>query len=450
MKQTRIPSDRKRRAIALTLALVFLVACGGTEVETVRPHRRAITESFSEPTKTRLRHTYPITMHVTARVGRIDLEPGDRIAKGQELAPVDLTPLELDVERTSAAVSALNARIAVKNDNRLENSALEELTATVRAVGEAVKAASSRVDAEQASYEHAQRNLERIEELAKAHTVAADRLDDARLQAATSLTSLREQQFTHAASRAMLAAVSVGPRAVGEYIARKTLERRTLEEQRAEAVAQLEQARHQLKIARVTSPVDGIVLERYERGDTLLEAGRRLLLVGNLDELEAEAEVLSENALQLKAGAKVEYESSSRVVRLSGSVRRIEPYGFTKLSSLGVEQQRVKVQSSIDNPPENLGVGYRLHARYTTGSRSDALVVPRRTVLQRPDGAFYVLVVAKGRLEERTVEIGLRNDLDLEIAKGLSEDDEVVARPGTRLEAGMKVSARPAQSEGDQ
>jgi len=125
------------------------------------------------------------------------------------------------------------------------------------------------------------------------------------------------------------------------------------------------------------------------------------LLLGNLAELEVETEVLTQDALQLLPGSKVEYETAMGMEKLSGEVTRIDPAGFTKLSSLGVEQQRVLVISSLDSRPENLGVGYRMQARFFTGSKDDALVAPRFSVLQAPDRSYYVLKVEGGVLKRR-------------------------------------------------
>jgi HlyD family secretion protein len=275
--------------------------------------------------------------------------------------------------------------------------------------------------------------------------VTEDELDDARTRAETAVIELRKQEFYAAALRALVVAVNLGPRFVNEYIARKELEREVLVEQLVQARARLAKAEHRLSLARVVSPIDGVVLERFEQGDSPLSAGQPLLLLGNLDELEVIAEVLTQDTLRLEPGSEVSLEPAARIEPIPGKVKRIEPAGFTKLSSLGVEQQRVNVIVSLAGPHDHLGVGYRLQARFFTGSKKDALIVPRFSVLQEPEGGFYVLEVQNGRLEKQPVEIGLRSDLELEVTAGVSESDRIVARPDSSLREETKVKVRAAQ-----
>jgi len=149
--------------------------------------------------------------------------------------------------------------------------------------------------------------------------------------------------------------------------------------------------------------------------------------------------VLTQDVLRLREGSDVSLQAAVGREPIAGKVARIEPAGFTKLSSLGVEQQRVNVIISLEGGRGNLGVGYRLQARFTTGAKADALIVPRYSVLQAPDRAFYVLKAADGVIAKQTVAIGLRSDLELEILSGLGESDPIIARPDATMKEGMRV-----------
>ena len=165
-------------------------------------------------------------------------------------------------------------------------------------------------------------------------------------------------------------------------------------------------------------------------------------MLGNLSELEVIADVLTSDALQLKEGVtRVELQPATGARKLNGRVKLIEPAGFTKLSSLGVEQQRVNVIVSFDNVPEDLGVEYRLQARFLTAAKDDALVIPRFTLMEDPDGSHFVFVIVDGRLAKRTVQTGLENDTEVEITDGLDESDVVVLRPDATLEEGMRAKS---------
>ena len=119
------PSRTSTALVALVVIATFFAGCsGGQEIDVVKPSRGPLVESFTEPAKTRLSETWPITMPVSGRVGRIALEEGARVSKGEALAELDQTPFTQAVAESRARVAELRANIAVNEDDRLENSAL--------------------------------------------------------------------------------------------------------------------------------------------------------------------------------------------------------------------------------------------------------------------------------------------------------------------------------------
>lgn len=428
-----------KRTIAITLTLAWLCGCGGgREVSVITPERGLIEESFTEPAQTRLANVYPITMPVDGRVARIDFEPGDIVTKGQPLAVFDLTPFEQAVAEAQASVAELKARIAVKTDNSLEDIALEQAVKSVEAMGDTLKAAAAQIEAEQARVDRAAKELARKEKLVSDGGVTQSQLDDAQLEADTSLIELRKQQLRHAAYTTLHVITNLGPRAVRQYMSREKLELKTLSYQLAQAEARLALAEHRLSLASIVSPIDGVILERDEQGDDTLTAGMRLLLLGDLGEMEVVADVLTQDALRLRPGSEVILDPGV-VEPVAGKVKRIEPLAFTKLSSLGVEQQRVNVIVSLEGSRDGLEVGYRVQARFLTGRREDALVVPRFSVLQDVDQTYYVFKVVSGVLSKAPVELGLRGDMTLEVTSGLSDKDTIIATPDATMKDGEKV-----------
>ena len=452
MEYNTKPQNISSRSFSFAFILLILacLAAGcneATEIDAARPRRGDIVESFTEPARTRLAKTHRVTMPVPGRIGRIDLEPGDPVRKGQELAAYDLLPFEKVALEARARVAELEALIAVKDDNSLELTFQSAAQAEVTAADEALKAAAAQVDAQKSHQQRAVKELGRMENLIRQKTISESKLDDARLLADTSLIALREQEFTLAALKAIQVAVGLGPGGVGQYIARKRLERTALSHQLTQAQARLDRAQHELKLAALKSPVDGIVLQRYEQGDGTLPAGQPLLLLGNLEQLEVQADVLTQDALRLSVGTKVQLETASRAEPIAGAVTRIEPSGFTKLSSLGVEQQRVRVIVGLEEKPEGLGVEYRLQARFITGSKTDATIVPRFSVLQDTSGAYFVLKIKAGRLQPQPVRLGLRSDLEMEILEGLTPTAQIVSAPDSTMTQGQKVKPRETSSE---
>ncbi len=433
------PKQCKPVAWFAVLALLGLGCGQSIEVKVIVPRRGEIQESFTEPARTRLAKTYRITAPVDCRIERIDLEHGDPVKQGQLLMKFDLVPFTQEVAEAQAAVEELVASLAVLDDNRLEDTALVETFAVVDAAGEAVKAADKQVEAQQARSDRAALELKRMQDLVEHEAIPQSRLDDARLEAETTLIDLRREEFVRAALHALLVAVQTGPQFVSQWVEHEQLKRAEIEHQLAQAHARLARARHRLSLTDVRSPIDGVVLERHDQGDRPMQAGEPVLLLGNLDQLEVIADVLTQDAMRLTPGAEVTLQPATRMQTIRGRVKRIEPQGFTKLSSLGVEQQRVNVIVSLEERPANIGVGYRLRARFLTASKPEALIVPRYSVLQAPDQSFYAFRVEGGRLSRTPVKLGLRSDLELEIVAGLGAGDQIVAAPEASMRDGGRV-----------
>jgi len=201
----------------------------------------------------------------------------------------------------------------------------------------------------------------------------------------------------------------------------------------------------------MTSPVDGVVLKRMVTSELYLPAGTSLLEIGRLEDLQVEADVLSIDVVDVKLGSTVEiYGPAVGSPPAKGTVSQIYPAGFTKVSSLGVEQQRVKVvvafqPSELDRllHQRQLGVGYRVRVRIQVAVKDKALVVPRSALFRNPDGRWQLYAVRSGRARLQDVELGLMNDQQAEVVKGLNEGELVIVAPENNLAEGQRVEAAP-------
>ncbi len=197
----------------------------------------------------------------------------------------------------------------------------------------------------------------------------------------------------------------------------------------------------------MTSPVDGIVLERAVSNERQVASGTVLLRIGRWDDLEIEADVLSQDVVRVKAGQNVEVHGAAIGEQPAKAVvTRIFPAGFTKVSSLGVEQQRVKVIMKFApddltrlREHNDLGVDYRVRVRIYTAEASNALVIPRSALFRGAKNDWRVFTVRRGRAHLQAVKIGLANDEQVEITAGLEEDDRVILAPETNLTEGQRV-----------
>ena len=416
-------------------------------VEAARARMGSIREFVDEQAKTRLPKTHLITMPFTGRIEAITLTEGARVEQGQVVAQIVPRDLKLAVDQAAAAVERLDASIRENADVTVEETAYSQSLQFVKSTIAAVQAAVERMTAGKAKADYAVRDLDRIQRLAATRAQSQDDLERSMLQKVQSDVDYKQDQLVHAAMVAMAAATDLMPTMVRQYIQRKSLSGDVLIKQKAEAEARLQQVLQEQERGTMRSPVSGVVLERLASDERYLAAGTTLMEIGRLEDLEVEADVLTLDVVSAKAGDPVElYGPAVGLPAAKGIVARIFPAGFTKVSSLGVEQQRVKVIIQFADgelkrllAQRRMGVGYRVRLRIFTADKSQALLIPRSALFRAADGVWQTFAVRGGIARLQTVEVGLMNDEQVEITSGLSEGDLVVLAPESTLSDGARV-----------
>ena len=425
----------------------------GRPIEVAEVHKGPIREFVDERAMTRLPQTYLITMPQNGHIAPIELEPGTPVKKGEVVARIIPLDLKLAVEEATAAVERLEAAIQENAETNVEETAFKQAEQFVVSMNETVKAAAARVESGRAKHDYAEKQLGRTLTLFETKARTQEQLDQARLAQVESRVDYQQDQLVYSAMQALQAATNLLPTMVRQYIGNKNLREAVLRKQKAEAEAQLAMILEEQRRGTMTSPVDGVVLSRQITNERFLSAGATLLELGRLKDLEVEADVLSLDVVDVKQGDSVEIHGPAVGPKPArGRVARIYPAGFTKVSSLGVEQQRVKV--IVRFAPEelerliadrHLGVGYRVRIRIITSEKPEALVIPRSALLRGSKTAWQVFAVQNGRTRLVDVRVGLMNDEQAEITAGLNSGDLVVRTPESHLATGLKVtpSTRP-------
>jgi HlyD family secretion protein len=191
----------------------------------------------------------------------------------------------------------------------------------------------------------------------------------------------------------------------------------------------------------VHSPITGKILKLAHECEGPVRTGEALMEVGDPLALEIEVDVLSADAVKIKPGMKVLFERWGGEQPLEGKVRTVEPVGFTKISALGVEEQRVLVISDFTSPAERwnrLGDGYRVEARFILWHGDEVLQIPASSLFRYDDG-WAVFLVQNRRASRQTVKVGQRNGLIAEVLDGVNEGDIVINHPGDDVEDGSRV-----------
>jgi HlyD family secretion protein len=426
---------------------------GGVPVQVAVVREDTIVEFVDEQAKTRLPRTYAITMPFAGRLSEITLSEGQAVRKDEVVARC--MPLDLDLEQRAAQAAVDRLKAAVKENRQLyiEWTAWQQAQSYVEAMVLTVKAAEKRKAAGQARYEFARDVFERrrglVNDTRTSGVITPEQLDEAQLQMKEADANFQQDELVHRSLQALQAATNLVPQMVMHYIERKGLEGEKLARERDQAQAQLDQVQLKLKRGEMKSPVDGVVLSRPQQNEQFLAAGTTLLEIGRVEELEIEADILSQDAIKVSEGDKVEiYGSALGQARVSGSVKRKYPGGFTKISSLGVEQQRVKVIVGFDSgvlaqlreEKRGLGVGYQVRVRIITDAKVGAVVVPRSALFRAADGRWQVFKVVGRRARLSDVQVGLMNDEHVQMVSGLRPEDRVILAPETNLRAGDRVS----------
>jgi HlyD family secretion protein len=446
--------------LGLIVVAVGAVAIGGrffdegVSVEAARARVDGIRETIDERGKTRLPRVYHVTMPFTGRIEEIKLVEGTPVKRDQVVAQIVPEDLRLAMDAATAAVERLDASIKQNDDASVEKVALQQSHKFVESMDRSVEAAKERVRAGKAKLDYAQRNRDRIYNLYRDKKLAASEQEFEAAQLALVQADVDYQQdlLVQRAMEAMQAATNLMPVTLTEYIGRKQLSREVLARQKEEARVRWRESKLNAQRGSMSSPVDGVVLQRLETDERMVAAGTVLLEIGDLKELEVEVDVLSQEVVKVKVGQPVEVFGPAIGERpLTGAVKNVYPAGFTKVSSLGVEQQRVKVIVAFDEADQqrlierrgkgewDLGVDYRVRVRIITAMHSGALVIPRSALFRSADGGWQVFVIREGKAQLQPIEVGLMNDEEVEVQSGVTADELLVLAPETNLTDGTKV-----------
>jgi len=319
----------------------------------------------------------------------------------------------------------LDTRAREMNEARLRAA-----EAAVHAVQTRLTTAEQQARAATAEAEYWSQQLRREQTLAQAGDIAQERIARTRSEA----------QRTEATRRAAENGVAT---------VRADVEQARAEVEAARAALLNPSVGNPQKSGEVVSvrwPVSGRVLKVVKESEGVVQAGEALIQLGNTRALEVEVEVLSVDAMRMRPGTEVEFTRWGGEKPLEGRVRVVEPSGFTKISALGVEEQRVRVIADITSPEsewQRLGDGYRVEAVYILWRGENVLQVPASALFRNGD-QWFVFAVEDSVARRRAVRIGHRSGLSAEILSGLKEGEPVITHPDETVQDGKKVEPKTA------
>lgn len=382
------------------LLLLSLIAWGfwpkPVIVETAVVSRAALTVTVSEEGKTRIRNRYVVAASVAGRMRRVPLKPGDEVKAGVTVLTViePVAPPLLDPRAREQAEAEVSMREA------------------------AGKQAAQALEAARAALKLADADRERVRSIRRNGTVSEAERDRAEGEASIKAAEVRASEFSMQVNDFRLA--------------------------QARAALARPETGHVGGVVEIKSPVSGRVLKVMQESEMVVVPGLPILEVGDPQDLEIEAEMLSRDAVVIHAGDPVDIEQWGGEAALKGRVRRIEPAAFTKISALGVEEQRVIVLCDlIDESPaaKTLGDRFRVEVRVAVWQADEALVVPSGALF-REGNAWKTFVYRRGRAVATTVEAAHSDGRHTEVLSGIEAGDEVLIHPPDSVKNGTRVTRR--------
>lgn len=385
-------------AIGVAGGLAYGFMPRAVPVDVAEVTRAPLAVTVEEEGRTRVRERFLIAAPVTGVMRRSALKAGDRVAAGQVVAVIDPTR-------------------AVALDPRTRAQA----RAQAQAAQAALAVAEAQARATQAAAQLAQQERSRAESLRQSNFVSEQALDSART------TETRARAAEAAAEHAVRVARFDLDTARAALLSSERLQAGGV----ADAVS-------------VRAPIAARVLKVLQESEGPVAAGQPLLEIGDSASLEIEVEVLSTHAVKIMPGSKVVLDRWGGAQAVEGRVRVVEPSGFTKISALGVEEQRVRVIVDFSSPHEawaRLGDGYRVEARFVLWEGTDVLQLPTSALFRQGEG-WAAFVIDGGRAQLKPVEIGQRAGLATEVLSGLAAGEKLVAHPDELIRDGVRVKVR--------
>jgi HlyD family secretion protein len=401
---------RTKRSGQITLAALVIAVIGAAiffawrkpavPVDLATVDRGAMAVTIDDEGETVVHDVFVVSAPIAGRLMRIDLEPGD------------------DVERRKTIL----AYILPAEPGLLDTRTRAEALAREKMFSAQLSASKARVEQTLAERTLADRDLLRAQELGARGFATLASVDGARMRHDRAEAALVEARNVLAAARQQLTAA------------------------RAALIAPEGDDGSASKGVAVTAPVNGTVLRVRQKSEAPVASGTPLVDIGDPTTMEVVADILSSEAVKVADNARVDIVKWGGAKPLRGKVRRIEPTGFTKVSALGVEEQRVNIFITITDPYplwRRLGHGYRVQVQIETWSKQDAIRVPVSALSHRANG-WTAYVAEKGRAHLKPVQIGHINDEFGEVVGGLKVGEQVILHPGDSISENRLISARSA------
>jgi HlyD family secretion protein len=443
LKRFPTPSPKQIGYIALAIAVCLLIVWAfrptPIRVDTGKVERGSLQTTVDAEGKTRVRDRYTITAPANGHLERILLNEGDPVKSGDLVARIEPLPLTASVKEALGRLAEWKAQRAGVATQRPKTETLAQANTHIQKAVADQRQAEAKVERAQAELEQARRDRDRAQQLAATGVIPRQDRESAELNATT---KTKELEAAKLAAQAAASEVEVAKAAL-VVLQKQQIDPDYLlnvyDARIASTEAELSKLRDEANRTDIRSPLQGRVLRILQKSAQFVTDGTPILELGDVSNLELVIDVLSTDAQRIKPGAPILIEQvDAQPIR--AKVRLVEPAAFTKVSALGVEEQRVNAIGDFIDLPKSFGDAYRVEAKIITWEGKNVLKVPL-SALFRCDRGWCVFAVKGDRAQRRSVSIGHRSNFEAEIQTGLTTDEVVILHPNEQINDGTQVSA---------
>jgi HlyD family secretion protein len=426
-------------ALAVTAVIALIFRPSTVPVDTALVDRGPLQAVVSGEGKTRLRERYVISATVGGRLARVDWMENDKVRAGQVLARIDPLPLLSAIAQDEARIGELESQREGVGTLRPKAQTIEQAKALDAAAAADRRSADAKLSQARAELAQAIRDRDRAHDLYHAGSIPLVNLEQADLDVTTHQNEVASASLD---AQAAAARAEQAHEAVGEVVAKVSDPDYLVgvyDAQIAATQADLRKLREDESQTVLYSPADGRILKVDQKSAAYVNAGSPVIEIGDPNSLEFVIELLSTDAIHVRPGASMTIDDGSGTWLYKGRVRYVEPAAFTKVSALGVEEQRVNVVGDFVGAHAGFSEAYRVEARIVTWQGRDVLRVPA-AALYRCGGDWCAYAVEGGRARERRIRIDHIGDTEAQVLDGLTDGSRVILHPTDKIADGTSVS----------
>ena len=396
--------------------------------------------------KTRLRDRFVIAADTDGHLARITLSEGDPVTAGMVVAQIDPLPLNAAVQEALGRLAEWKAQRAGVATQRPKAETIEQVRTRIRAAEARQQQAEARVTQSRAALVQAQRDRDRARQLEATGAISRQDREMAELN---ETTKAKELETAILATKAEASEVEVARAALVVVQQEQTdpdYLLKVYDARIASTEAELSKLRNEAARTDIHSPIAGKILRIRQKSAQFVTEGTPLLEIGDPAKLEVVIDVLSADAVKIKPGDRIlidqPSDQRSETVPIQAKVRLVEPSAFTKISALGVEEQRVNVIGDFVDFAQSFGDAYRVDTQIVIWNGKNILKAPISSLFRCNQSAWCVFVVDNSKAHQRQIVIGYRSDREAEVQQGLSQGERVILYPTEQIKNGIQVDSR--------